>query len=136
MKKLFAVVLVGLSLACASTGGPRHGSATAVVTAHEVLRLAWTTESSQRCGLPTAIADHCITEAKDQQLAEKFALAFKYDADAARLVAALPDGVPTPSQAFDLVAKIYNLVREILADLPKESPKTLALAKAVNDGGK
>lgn len=130
--KMFAVLTIAVVVGgCASLGGPRHAAASGALAAHETLKLAWTTESALRCGQPTAIDGHCVSPEKDKALAPKFELAFKYDAQALRLTAAVPEGQPTPAEALDLGFKVYALIKEILADLPKDAKPTATLAKSL-----
>jgi hypothetical protein len=124
LKKLLAVLAVPiLALSCASIQTAKHPAALTIHTAEAALALADETEELLRCGKPTAIPDHCIDDATNKRLAEKFVLGFKYVQEARDLYVAVPDGNPTPPQIAALALKVATIVQEVLADLPSSKPK-------------
>jgi len=129
MKKLLAVAIIGLlfTQGCASLAGPRHGATVTVVAAHSTLSAVQDTELLLVCEKPGApAAPLCVDAEKHKAISAKLATAFALDGDLARLVRAVPLDQPQPPQVAELVARIAQIINDVLALIPK-SPQKAAL---------
>lgn len=125
MKKLLCIAVMGLLFAgCASLGGARHGATVTVVGAHATLSAVQDAEILLVCEKPGApAAPLCIDAETHKAISAKLATAFAMDGDLARLVRAVPLDQPQPPQVAELVARIAQVVNDVLALIPKSQQK-------------
>jgi hypothetical protein len=122
LKRFAAVALIGLSLACASTGGAKKASTVGLAASHSALNLVQDVTLQTECLKPGAPPEPvCIPPAVANQIHSKLKDAYKVHASAVDAVAALPasfDGSLTP-QVLEFITKIWALVDECRALIPQ-----------------
>lgn len=101
----------------------RHIATISVVTAHSVLAAVQDTEAELVCGRPNAPVVQCIGHDNHVTNLLKLREAFEYDGQVARLVRATPAESPTTREVLDLIARIQELVSNILDGIPASPQK-------------
>lgn len=127
MKKLLALVLIALvSLpACASFGSAKGKVAGPYFVAHAVLKAASDAEPRLVCGRPTAApAPACIPIDLHHTISARIEQAGRIDLDANAIIKDLPEGAAEPAKLLALLPDLWNLINEILADIPSGPTKT------------
>lgn len=114
---------------CASLQGAKHTAAVSATAAHETFKAVYKTEKALRCSEPTAPRDHCISAAKDRELLDVLELAAKYDIKINELIDSTPGGEPTSGDALVFAYKLWELIRLVMADIPRFSQTEALHAK-------
>ena len=108
-------------------GGAQRPIYVSVATAKTVVATVQAEEIKLKCGAPTAPPPGmCVPKPLHDQIQGYILEAAEYGQQVSLIMASLPDGSPTPGQVIDLVAKISELLRKVMASLPK-SPQADAL---------
>jgi hypothetical protein len=127
MKRLipFGLLVLVLSVGCASLSGARHGATTGTMISGATLDLIQDTETKVVCGRAGAPAPPvCVPLETHKVISQKLHDAYVAHADLVDLVAAIPAGqqLSTP-EIQTLVAKVEQLVADIIALIPQSPPK-------------
>lgn len=123
MRKVIAVLLIGslgLALQGASCGGSVKDSAgKIIITAEAALHIATDAELALRCGQPTAIPGHCISPEQHAIFKDKLLKGFALLKDANDIYNSLPPtGSPSISQITQIIAKIAEIIQEVMNGFP------------------
>lgn len=140
MKKFLAIALIaalGLATSAASCGSSPHDTAgKAIVAAEAAYHVVVEAELALRCGQPTAIVGHCISPEDHARYKGILLQIYSpgppptgYLQEARELYVLLPtSGTPSTAQIFALISKIGEIVQQVVAGLPVQSPKAIAAA--------
>lgn len=132
LRRLTVPILALILLAgCGALRGSslRHVATVGAATAHSTLSAVQDAADLVECGKPTAPPQCLTTEVRNTVIAPKLSQAFALDAQAARTIRATPEGMPTPAEVGVLYAEITQLVRDVVALIPRSTVADAALAK-------
>lgn len=128
--------LLTLSASCSGCASAQGGLYVGVRSAKTVVSTVQQGEIKLVCNRPGAPPEGmCVPKPLHDQIQGYILEAAEYGQQLSLIMADLPAGAPTPSQALDLALKIKALVQKILDALPK-SPQADALAVEVRAAGK
>jgi hypothetical protein len=126
---LLSVVLIGLLFVnvtgCATFGSAKGKVAGPYFVAHAVLKAVSDAEPRLVCGRPTAApAPACIPIDLHHTINARIEQAGRIDLDANAIIKDLPEGAAEPAKLLALLPDLWNLINEILADIPPGPTKT------------
>lgn len=126
MRKLAAILLIGalgfVSTAASCGGSVRDNAGKIIVTAETALHIATDAELALRCGEPTAPPGFCISPEQHAIFKERLLQGFALVKDARDIYNLLPPtGSPDISAITQIIVKIGDIIREVMAGFPTQA---------------